>query len=127
MDVIELQFLAIKERDRFGAATLTRHGSGAAVVTVPDIELPPGWNKPRTTVYFIAPVGYPMAKPDCFWADPDLRLASGSMPASSGHNAGEGVPPGSVWFSWHANTWNANKDTLLGYLGMIVGRLREVR
>jgi hypothetical protein len=127
MDLIESQFLAIKERDRYCGASLTRNGSGTAVVTVPNVELPTGWNKPRTTVYFIVPNGYPMAKPDCFWADADLRLASGAMPANTGGNAGEGVPPGSLWFSWHANTWNPNKDALVTYMGMILGRLKEAR
>jgi len=102
-------------------------GDGSHVITVPDVELPDGWNAKRTTVRFVAPVGYPVSKPDCFWADPGLRLNSGAIPANTGQN---NLPDGSspqLWFSWHVQRWSPNFDTLLTYFRTIKNRFREVR
>jgi Prokaryotic E2 family E len=102
-------------------------GDGSHVITIPDVELPEGWNAKKTTVRFLAPVGYPVSKPDCFWADPTLRLNSGAIPANTGQNH---LPDGSspqLWFSWHVQRWSPNFDTLLTYFRTIKNRFREVR
>lgn len=123
MDLLEAQFANI--RAKHSTAQLTRIPNGTALVTVPDYPLPAGWNSRTTTVYFIAPVGFPVARPDTFWTDP-LRLENGSVPQSAGQNHAEGLPRTDLtWFSWHPSVWDPNRDNLLSYLRMIGSRLRE--
>ena len=97
------------------------------VVTVPDVPLEPAgqWNKVKTVAHILAPVGYPQAKPDCFWVESDIRLASGAMPANSAINNTIGPPL--LWFSWHVARWNPNTDTLKTYLNVVRERLRTPR
>lgn len=96
-------------------------------ITVPSVVLPPGWNKQMTAVHFFAPEGYPFAQPDCFWADDDLRLASGALPQASqaGHQA-PGTGLSGLWFSWHLARWNAGRDDLLSWVACIKDRLGRV-
>lgn len=102
--------------------------SGATLITIPGVDLPTGWSKATTAVKFLAPVGFPHAQPDCFWADPDLRLQSGAMPQSTAMNAIPETGVTTLWFSWHlAHPWNPNRDTLATWFGVIRNRLRDVR
>ena len=100
-------------------------GPGGLIVTIPGMKLePPGaWNKATTTARFVAAPAYPQAKPDCFWVDADVRLASGGMPQNSQHNTqiGENL----LWFSWHIAKWNPQNDDLLTYVRVIQERLRQ--
>lgn len=101
--------------------------SGAVLLTIRDVPLPAGWNKPLTSVRFVAPAGYPFAAPDCFWADPDLALASGLAPqASNNQPEPESGDPG-TWFSWHVGQWNPNSDSLLTFFRLIKRRLQTVQ
>jgi E2/UBC family protein E len=110
-------------RREYPEAQVELRPDGTALVTVPSVQLGPGWNQSTVTLTFVAPVGYPMAQPDCFWADEALRLAEGSMPK----NAAVQTPPfgGSpkVWFSWHVSGWSASRDSLRSYLRIIMNRL----
>jgi hypothetical protein len=67
----------------------------SAVVAVPDLPLGPGWNQPTTEVCFVVPA----AQPDCFYTDPQLRLAGGQLPTNSALNELDGRQL--LWFSWH--------------------------
>jgi hypothetical protein len=109
-------------RRAYPNASMNLVDGGLALVTVPGVELPEGWSQKVTTVWFHAPVGYPMAKPDCFWADSTLRLAGGGMPQSSGINAPAGYAQPLTWFSWHVQPWNPVGDTLLTYVRVIRDR-----
>lgn len=99
---------------------------GTYIIQIPNVNLHEGWNMKQTTIWFHVPHGYPVAKPDCFWTDRNLRLANGMMPMNTGFNP---MPDQSneLWFSWHAEKWNPNKDNLLTYMHMIEARLREIR
>lgn len=113
-------------RKVFPAAEVTSLPDGSAAVKVPGIQLPLGrWNMNSTSVYFLVPVGYPMARPDCFWTEWPLRLAGGGMPK----NTGSQVPPFSreqmLWFSWHLSSWNPNRDDLLTYVNTIRDRFNR--
>lgn len=124
MNAVENQLPRL--RAEFPNAALTPQPNGSVLVRIPDVPLPKGvWNKPTTTIYFIAPVGYPMARPDCFWTDPDLHLASGAAP----QNTGQQTPPfdsqPKLWFSWHPSSWSANRDDLLTYTRLIQERLKR--
>jgi hypothetical protein len=113
-------------RVEFPTAKLTPQSNGSTLITITNFPLRQGlWNKPSTTIYFIAPVGYPIARPDCFWTEPDLRMASGAPP----QNTGQQTPPfdsqPKLWFSWHPSSWSANRDNLLTYTRLIKERLKR--
>ena len=99
---------------------------GTAWITVPKVRLLPNgaWNADATTVFFVAPMGYPQARPDCFWADEHLRLASGGVPKNTGIQAVPMAPGQYLWFSWHVNQWDPSKDDFITYLNVIKKRLR---
>ncbi|MDY0279057.1 MAG: E2/UBC family protein [Salinivirgaceae bacterium] len=119
-----------KLKERYPEATLAMLPSGAALITVPGMPLPPGWSMGFSAIRFIAPLGYPNAVPDCFWADKELRLKGNRMPQNA--KLDNPVPevnlPG-LWYSWHVqpNNWNANRDDLLTYLAVIMARFGELR
>jgi Prokaryotic E2 family E len=119
------QFSALK--GVYPEASADDRPEGSVWIAVPRIALPPGWNAQSTKVHFLTPVAYPQARPDCFYADSTLRLASGGMPT----NANLQSPPFGgqqlVWFSWHVSHWQPNTDDLLTYLDVIKQRLREAR
>ena len=124
MGLLENQIAELQQD--YALATLQPLPSGAALVTVPSIELPTGWSKPTTTVRFVVPAGFPHAQPDCFWADADLRLQGQGMPQNSGPNQIPEYGGTFLWFSWHlAHPWNPNQDTLRTWVAVIMRRLRE--
>ena len=98
---------------------------GAHVLTVRDVPLPEGWSARSTTVRFVVPGGYPFAAPDCFWADPQLNLASGMPPKASNQQPLPQTGEMGTWFSWHVARWNPNHDTLQSFLRLIEQRLSE--
>jgi hypothetical protein len=123
MAVIDEQFAKLQKE--FPNSSLQSLPSGATLITVENVQLPVGWSAGETTVRFIAPVGYPHAKPDCFWTNPELRLSPGNLPQATGD--GNQIPETNqtgLWFSWHASQWNPNRDTLLTYLNVIRNRFR---
>lgn len=127
MDPIQEHFEELRSREDLKQATLTRQPTGAALVTIPNYRLPSGWSSPTTTVYFLIPVGYPVAKPDTFWTEP-LRLSNGGPPQSTGTNDGHGLGRSDLtWFSWHTSVWNPNRDSLLTYVRAIDQRLQNPR
>lgn len=109
-------------REMFPQASMENAEGGAVLITVPDVPLPPGWNQTATTVRFLAPAGYPMARPDCFWTDPSVRLASGGMPQNGGLNSIPGRTDQHMWFSWHLQAWNPLSDSLVTFLRVIQTR-----
>ena len=102
-------------------------GSGARLVEVPDLPLPPGWSLPATTVWFAIPSGYPAAQPDCFWADPALRLTTGALPQNSGLQTVPATGQPGLWFSWHVSSWRPGRDGVISYVRFITRRLADVR
>lgn len=116
-------------RERFGEVVTKALPSGAILVTVVNVSLPPGWNKPSTSIRFLVPPGYPFAALDCFWADNDLLLDGGRMPqnASAG-NAVAGDGGVGLWFSWHLlQPWNPNRDTLSSWMNVVIDRLGRLQ
>lgn len=125
MSPLDQQFEAV--RMEFPAASIEARSGGSALITVPDFPVPTGWSKDRTMVRFLAPVGYPFAQPDCFWACADLRLAGGAMPHATNLTP---IPETNVpllWFSWHVQKWNPSRDTLMSFVRVIEKRLRDPR
>jgi len=125
MSIAERHFEAL--RAKYPAATCAANPDGSAVVIIPDVALPAGWNAPTATVVFVAPAGYPQAAPDCFWTNPGVALVHGGAPQNTGQNHQPGVPPNWLWFSWHPSTWSSNADNFETYLNVIRQRLHQVR
>lgn len=126
MTPLEQQFENLKAE--YCAVTLEPLPSGAALISIPDFPLPPGWSQPRTTLRFLAPVGYPLAKPDSFWASPELRLQDGAMPLNTNQSAIPEVNSSpQLMFSWHLGQWNPSRDGLRTYLRVIEQRLRQAK
>jgi len=117
------------EEDRLRAARLgaqvLRRPDGTTIVVVPDVALPAGWRHPLTCVRWLLTPAYPAGQPDCFFADLDLRLASGGMPANTGVQTLDGESL--LWFSWHLQAWRPGRDDLLTYLRFVETRLADVR
>jgi len=126
MTLLEEQFEILK--GEYPGATLRMLPSGAALIEINNFELPSGWSKSSISIRFIAPIGYPFGKPDCFWTDPDLKVQkNGSPPQNTGLNQIPEVPGQFLWFSWHLAQWNPNKDNLSTYTHVIESRLKEIR
>ena len=120
------QLQSVAER-RFSKVEPIQAPNGTTLIKLWDFILPPGWNLAQTNVYFLVPAGYPVARPDTFWTDPGLRLASGGPPANTGNNQPPGIPPNLLWFSWHPAAWNPNRDNLVNYVAIIRRRFEEKR
>ncbi len=105
-------------------AAIQEMGDGTHIVSV-RLPLCAGWNAASALVRFLVPIPFPAAPPDCFYADPGLRLANDAMPTNTGPQllAGQQL----LWFSWHLAFWNPAKDTLLGYVRFIAERLRRAQ
>lgn len=126
MDVIEQHFKRFI--DVVPNAKLQRRPDGSAYIIVPEVRLPAGWNATATTIYFLAPLGYPSARPDSFWTDPNLRLESGVLPSNAQINGNNPGDLGSLlWFSFHPSSWNPLHDNLLTYFNIVRTRFREAR
>jgi hypothetical protein len=125
MSLLDVQVGELVER--YPGVTATRLPSGTTLITVPDVLLPAGWTKARTTIWFLVPAGYPYAALDCFWADADLRLIGGALPANA--NVSNPIPEvgiSGLWFSWHlAKPWNPNRDSLSSWMNTVNDRLRQ--
>lgn len=132
---MEAEFATLKafcERQGWHACPLQMLQNGGAIVRIENVKLVPGWNRLTATILFVAPPGYPAAKPDCFWIEPaNFRLVSGATPQSS--NDGNPIPGDIVqgrsttWFSWHLSSWVPGKDSLATYLQTIMTRLSPAR
>ena len=108
-----------------GQARMYDVPGGLTAVIVPELPLPPGWSASETTVRWVLSPGYPAAQPDCFFADVDLRLASGSLPANSGIQ--QLGTEQLLWFSWHVQSWRPGRDDLVTYLRFIERRFTDAR
>ncbi len=115
-----------KLKARYEGAFLELLNSGAALVTVPGCALPTGWSSEQVTVRFLAPNGYPVSAPDCFWAEPNLSISSGLPRNSQPNNAIPDVGIAGHWFSWHVEPgkWSPNNHDLLTWLSLCFKRLQ---
>lgn len=117
--------------ERFRASYPEAHiselrGTDAVVVEVPDVPLPPGWNRGSTTIKFVVPRAYPNAPPDCFWTDSGLALDGGREPQGTRSQPLPGQSEPLRWFSWHVQQWNPNAHTLASFFQVVLGRFRKL-
>lgn len=127
MDLIEGQFDRL--RRQFSDARLHPIDRGQQLVHLPAVPLTPGWTKAATDIWFVVPAGYPVARPDCFWAEHELRLTGMRMPQGTALNTIAGDPSRAMhlWFSWHVPEWSPNRDSLLSYARAIQNRLSHAQ
>jgi hypothetical protein len=118
--------LAELEADYTGAE-LTPVDDGSFVVKVPKVGVPRGWTASEADVWFVVPVQYPSARPDCFWTEASLLLSDGRVPQNTGGNTLPGPPPPVPlrWYSWHVTQWSPIGDTLATYLQVIRRRFAD--
>ena len=132
--MISEQFLELQgylQEFKNQGADIQRRADGSYLITIKGVDLPTGWNPRKVDILFVAPPGYPAAKPDCFWVSPPVRLSNGAVPQS----ANEGTPlpydltPGRplTWFSWHLQVWDPNRSRLENFYRAIVQRLNPPR
>jgi hypothetical protein len=123
VDVLAAQLVTV--RQRYSEARFEQFSDGTRALVVPGIPLCRGWSASSTTVRVLVPVGFPHIKPDCFYADSALRLATGGEPASS--NIQNVFEDSYRWFSWHIVTWDPVRGSLDQYLHVCESRLKDVR
>jgi hypothetical protein len=112
-------------QERYPSAFSREQSDGSHLITIPSFPLAVGWNQNDTTVCFVAPISYPVAAPDCFYADRTLTLADGSLPKNARLVT---LPTASelwLWFSYHVTGWSAARDSYLTYVRVIERRLSE--
>ena len=122
MDLAAAEIAGVQER--YPQARIEQEGAQRTLL-VPGVRLPSGWSLAETTLVVIVPVGFPHVGPDCFFADGELRLASGAEPANSAMQPLQGRQY--RWFSWHPASWVPGAGALGRYLRFCEARLREVR
>jgi hypothetical protein len=123
------EFTAFCKGEGYDVPTFTLMSNGAVLIEVGNVGIQgQGWNRDAAKVLFVAPPGYPAAQPDCFWVEPaNFRIAGGGTPQAS--NDANPIPSDTVsgrvttWFSWHLQSWNPSKDSLVTYFNVIKQRL----
>lgn len=111
----------------YPGAKITDGADGTSLVALPAVPLPPGWSATTTAVWFVLPVGYPAAQPDCFWTDPELRLVNGTVPGNAGAQVVPIVQVPALWFSWHLSAWRPSHDSVTTYARFISRRFDDAR
>lgn len=104
-----------------------RLSDGSWVLRIADVPLSSDvWAKSSTAVAFVVPAAFPVQRPDCFWADADLRFAGGRCPTNTGANNPCPYFGAMLWFSYHPQAWDV-RDTVETYFHLIQGRLLDPR
>ena len=96
----------------FPQATVLDRPDGSALVTVPEIVLPDGYDRRTVAIAINLPAGYPTAKPSGFETDPGLRLSNGAVPTQG---RGEHIIDGRQYahYCWQpGHQWDNDDDEL---------------
>lgn len=125
MSILDDQLRVLQEE--YADASFQPLQDGSYVLTIPGVKLPDGWSEPQTIVKFHIAPSYPHGRPDCFWVEPKLRLKNGAQPQNTNIQTIPGTSDAWLWFSWHPNQWNPNRDTLTTYMNVIRERLKRAQ
>lgn len=121
--VIEQQLNSLREHTGYVVEFV--EADGLRNIVVKNYSLPPGYTKTSSDLLVRLDAAYPNSKPDMFWLEFDVLLASGAVPKS----AEEILDAlGRKWrrFSWHFTNWNPATGDLLFFLTFIDTRLKKV-
>ncbi len=123
--ILDAHFARLKARQP--NATLIEIPSSAVLIEISAFPLCAGWSAGEVTLRMVAPNGYPVAAPDCFWVEPNLTFGNRQMPKNSQIN--NTIPDTKItnhWFSWHVEQgrWSANTHDLLTWYGLCEKRLQ---
>ncbi len=99
---------------------------GALVhVVVHEYALPQGYRPSVVDLLLRLPVNFPLAAPDMFWTDPEVRLSSGGYPAASSHFEEYGGRRWQRWSRHFAQAWRVGTDNLRTFWGSIRRELQK--
>lgn len=96
---------------------VSQQGSDVHII-IQDYAFPEAYHPRQASLLIIIPAGYPNAKPDMFWTNPDIRMINGSWPKSSEvHQDFQGMN----WQRWsrHLNNWRSGVDNLKTYMASV--------
>jgi hypothetical protein len=118
---VEEQISRLKARHP--EAEVIERSDGSIFIKIPNLPLPPGWDKNEVTIYLNLPTGYPTAKPNGFETDLDLTMADGRRPTSGcGEHAIDGHQylhfcwqPGSAWEAGPDELWKRVRFALMRF------------
>jgi hypothetical protein len=98
--------------------------NGAVCVIIRGYQLPPPYTPNQADLLIELPAGYPNAKPDMFWTNPDVKLPSGTWPRSADVHENK---CGQTWQRWSrhfpGDRWRPGTDSLRTYLAAIRAEL----
>ena len=77
---------------------------------------------PVTNLMVIADYQYPASRLDMYWTDPEVRLASGALPASANQFEVYAARRWQRW-SWHYPAWDPSKHNLRTHIEVFLDRL----
>ena len=97
----------------------------AGIISIPDFNLPKGWNLSKSDIHFDIPFCYPFCNPINFYVDKDLRLASGRLPVFINYLTFNNKKY--LRFEYKVDAWNPNHDDLLTYVWVIKSRLYNLK
>ncbi len=99
------------------------------LVTIPDMFLPPGWDRTHATVAFWVPRYFPCARPRGFWTVERVYLEGDRLPQWTGMGYyTRPLPPQFAWAWFHEpREWSPNGDTLLTYAHFVRMRFQTLR
>lgn len=117
---------------KYQKATMTELPHGNLLVTLPDWQLPDGYDRKTCDVFFIVPAGYPHVAPERFFTS-KLCLSDGRTPyymrsvsvdERRHFTGGASRLPNDahIWF-WKVQSWDWRRDTLKTYASVIKSRL----
>jgi Prokaryotic E2 family E len=89
-------------------------------VVIPDFELPPGYDRPRSTLLVRLSPGYPDVPPDMWWFNPPVQRSDGApIPATQCTEQHLGA----TWQRWSRHfqqgQWQSGIDCLETFLALV--------
>lgn len=122
--LLAAQLLEVQRR--WPDATLTPVGDGSFMIGL-TVKLIDGWSANEATVRFQVSSGFPMANPQHFWTNLDLKLKSGAPPDCTRLEACPLERESWTRFYYRVASWSPLHDTLMTYVNVIRRRLAILR
>jgi len=119
----DVQHLQDKQYD----FSVGRDTAGFVCVIIRGLKLASIYKQRVADLLVRLPPGFPMARPDMFWTEPHIQLATGAFPVCA--NTFDVNYDGRQWQRWSrhldASQWRPGRDNLQTFLGIIRRELQE--